>query len=415
MNRILCIFLILFATLRIAAQEFEVNGIKYSLLGEGKIQVIGSSKTGRLVIPKSVEYRGRTLIPTEIGERAFANSKIHSVKLPTTLKKINDQAFIYSTVSEINFPEGLYYIGESAFQGTELDSIFLPHTLCYHPRWRETGVAEFAFRDCKNLKVVEFGLSGYPSEGYNHMIDDHEKYEPIRVFSGAFDDCENIEIIIYQGEPPIFDPYINGCKSKTFPTTVLEFATLYCHNKYIGSGERFSLDIAMSGFANVKSIPKTWPSYTKLEDRENLQRLKVLRQVVDVHFMAAKYHGYFKYDKNGDFVCGKKHQIESLESTSDSTLTILLDKKKNIILHEQLDISLNLAKTQGRNSITSFDVLTNWNSNPMIYRCITTYSTNGESCTETNFCLWYDDKIYKIGAEFNNVLEQLFLYTKGQK
>lgn len=266
MKHLFAVLLIGF-TLSAFAQDIEVDGLQYKLLGDGKLEVVGGNVKGNLIIPEKIEYRGRELTITSIGNRAFSEANINSVELPSSIRTIGERAFSNSTVSSINFPYGLYFIEKRAFEGSQLDSIFLPRTLAEHPHWRDTGVAEFAFKGCKKLRVVEFDTEGCAS-GPGTGCDETN---PIRVYAGAFDDCENIETIIYNGEAPIFDPYVDGYKSITFPKIVLEFATLYCPAQNIGGERRFRVDYAMEGFAVIKPTPKTASKYAQYLKNKKLK------------------------------------------------------------------------------------------------------------------------------------------------
>lgn len=61
-----------------------------------------------VVIPEGV---------TEIGESAFSCSYMPSVRLPSTLKKIEKQAFQFAGLTKITLPNGLETIGDEAFDG----------------------------------------------------------------------------------------------------------------------------------------------------------------------------------------------------------------------------------------------------------------------------------------------------------
>lgn len=63
----------------------------------------------KVVIPEGV---------TDIGESAFSCSYMPSVRLPSTLKKIEKQAFMYAyNLTKITLPDGLETIGDEAFDG----------------------------------------------------------------------------------------------------------------------------------------------------------------------------------------------------------------------------------------------------------------------------------------------------------
>lgn len=390
----------------VSAQEIEVDGIRYSLLGEGKLKVIGGTGNGKLNIPDSVKYRGRTFVPTVIGKGAFLNSDISSVFLPSTLRVIEERAFMNTSISEINFPVDLYWIAKEAFENTQLDSVFLPKTLAEHPHWRDTGVGEFAFRGCKKLRVVEFdteGCAAGPGTGWSEK-------KPIRVYAGAFDDCDNIEKIIYNGEPPIFDPYINGYKSRTFSKIVLEFATLYCPAWWIDKGRRFVADYAMEGFATVKPIPETVKIF------ENIQWEKELKETINNILSKAKEHGSIGYTQ-GYFVCGIKPflgskgdpNVQSIESNGDSTI-IAFDKKKNQTISLQFNEIVKSVNTIKRDDYDYIvvDAICSTNADVVIFKCTRTYSNYYRNGKDTEYCLWYGDKIYRIDNKYYEQIESLF-------
>ena len=68
---------------------------------------------------------------TELGEGAFECSYMPSVRLPSTLKKIEKQAFMYAhNLTKITLPDGLETIGDEAFDGCRLKkAIVLPASI----------------------------------------------------------------------------------------------------------------------------------------------------------------------------------------------------------------------------------------------------------------------------------------------
>ena len=81
----------------------------------------GLTKIEKLSFAHMYGLRTEVVIPegvTEIGESAFSCSYMPSVRLPSTLKKIEKQAFMYAhNLTKITLPDGLETIGDEAFDG----------------------------------------------------------------------------------------------------------------------------------------------------------------------------------------------------------------------------------------------------------------------------------------------------------
>ncbi|MGN0583971.1 MAG: leucine-rich repeat protein [Ruminococcus sp.] len=128
-------------------------------------------------IPDSVEY---------IGEYAFANNGyMTSCKLPNSITKIEPYTFYDCELKSITIPEGVTEIGEGAFSGNNLDSVKLPETLrkidneaFYHGLTGKksvlipdnvTEIGAYAFADCYlgDIKLPEkltsYGLGAFSS------------------------------------------------------------------------------------------------------------------------------------------------------------------------------------------------------------------------------------------------------------
>lgn len=413
MNRfIFMAILVISVVMSASAQDIEVGGLKYKLLGNGKLEVVGGAASGNIVIPEKIEFRGRELTVTSVGENAFSGAKINSVKLPATIKTIEERAFINSTINSVNFPMGLYWIGKEAFENTQLDSIFFPKTLANHPHWRSTGIGEFSFRGCNKLRVVEFDTEGCAGGPENFF--ESSETNPIRVYAGAFDDCDNIEKIIYNGKPPIFDPYINDYKSRTFPKIVLEFATLYCPAWYIDKGKRFE------GFAVVKPLPESVPIY------DLNQRKKSMKEKVENQLTAAIKTGSVGYvDRN--FICGIKPffpakgdpKIENIFSENGTTV-IVINQKKNQSIHCKFNYFVEKVKVLSYDSsnFTEISAIYNDADNIAIFKCEVEYISEvflGNSYGysrytkhATDYCLWYNGQVYRIDKKNYDFINNLF-------
>ena len=109
--------------------------------------------SGDIIIPESVEYKGKTYSVTSIGNYAFKEDKITSVKIPNSVTNIGEEAFMncYSLIS-IEIPEGVTSIGERAFYGcNKLSSIRLPKNL--------TEIERGTFYNCSSLSSINMPKS----------------------------------------------------------------------------------------------------------------------------------------------------------------------------------------------------------------------------------------------------------------
>ena len=79
--------------------------------------------------------------------RAFGETAIESVRLPSTLKRIEREAFYQcDNLQTVEIPNGVEYIGINCFSSSRIEEIALPGTL------RE--INEDALKYCWSLKTV---------------------------------------------------------------------------------------------------------------------------------------------------------------------------------------------------------------------------------------------------------------------
>lgn len=102
-----------FTGLKLPAGLTKIETLSFAFMAGLKTEV---------VIPEGV---------TEIGEGAFECSYMPSVRLPSTLKKIEKQAFMYAhNLTKITLPDGLETIGDEAFSGCRFKkAIVLPASI----------------------------------------------------------------------------------------------------------------------------------------------------------------------------------------------------------------------------------------------------------------------------------------------
>ena len=94
----------------------------------------GLTKIEKLSFAHMYGLRTEVVIPegvTEIGESAFSCSYMPSVRLPSTLKKIEKQAFMHAhNLTKITLPDGLETIGDEAFSGCHpRNAVVLPASI----------------------------------------------------------------------------------------------------------------------------------------------------------------------------------------------------------------------------------------------------------------------------------------------
>lgn len=197
-----------------------------------------------------------------IAQGVFTGSKITSVTLPNTLRRISPFAFNGSSIVEIHFNEGLETIGDYAFERTKkLSELVFPSTL--------ESIGRSAFADC--------GLTSISFNGGPKVLGDM-----------AFSGNEALKrIILSEGIEQIGEYTFNKCKnlaSIEIPSTVKQIgrsAFSYCGIKrieikegveQIGS-DAFSDNTELIDFIMPDSI--TSLGRTILRDCKSLSRVRI--------------------------------------------------------------------------------------------------------------------------------------------
>lgn len=222
--------LILTASLAIASDSFEVNGINYQKTSETEVKVVsGGNYTGNITIPSSVTYADISYSITSIGEMAFSEcNQLHSITIPEPVKSI----------------------GNSAFQNcTGLEYIQIPSTV--------TVIGSFsspAFYGCSALKSIEVNASNQNFSSENGILFNKDKSILIRYpagISGPYTIPSTVSTI-----SKIAFQYCSGLSSISLPSSVSSIesgAFDYCTNLT-------NINIP----TNVYSIGGTFRNCTKL-------------------------------------------------------------------------------------------------------------------------------------------------------
>lgn len=271
------IFLVLFLmiTLPMVAQnagdEFEVDGLHYSILDATKqtIRVVSKRKfkqdtegtenkeyayentlSGILDFTKPVIYKDKGWRVTEIGERALQRENITEVKLPEGITKIGYKAFFQTkSLQKINFPKSLRAIEQQAFYGSGLTEVNIPGATAIGNAAflsctkmtkltipNVTFLGTMCFRHCSQLKTVTVPVSANIGKSCDASLKDYNllfdlfKDRNLKIYyennSGnvAFGDCYNLtEAILQDGITTVPEAMFSFCgdlKNITIPASV---------------------------------------------------------------------------------------------------------------------------------------------------------------------------------------------------
>ena len=109
------------------AHDFEVDGIYYNIFTTTEVEVTfkGSNNksydeyAGKVEIPESVAYNGKTYSVTSIGEEAFSGcTGLTSITIPNSVTSIGNYAFKgCEGLTCITIPNSVTSIGIQAFYG----------------------------------------------------------------------------------------------------------------------------------------------------------------------------------------------------------------------------------------------------------------------------------------------------------
>jgi len=162
--------------LKARAYDFEVNKIYYNITAKNEVEVTYGTDTlnsysGKIVIPRTIQYAGKkynvtrignftfvqcenldaVIIPnsvTSIGNTAFGSSSISSIVIPTNVKIIEQFAFaLCQNLTSIVIPEGVKRIEDATFAGcSSLVSVTIPNSVSY--------IGNVAFFQCKKLEYI---------------------------------------------------------------------------------------------------------------------------------------------------------------------------------------------------------------------------------------------------------------------
>ncbi|MBD5584873.1 MAG: leucine-rich repeat protein [Clostridia bacterium] len=173
---------------------FTLDGIKYEVLQDHNVQIIGTTfeELSDIILSRTVIYQGQEFILTAISQTAFTgNEYIQSIEISDGIVEIKDNQFKDCiNLSKIVLPDNLTVIGANAFMNCyTLTDINIPNTV--------HSIGDYCFYECKLLSAIDLKDCGISL-----------------ISNSAFENCEQISIISLPTSVQTIDSRaFKGCKS----------------------------------------------------------------------------------------------------------------------------------------------------------------------------------------------------------
>ena len=174
-----CDFIVDSLCYEILSEEEHTVGVSYDFHGDYIPELKNKRPTGELIIPDTVVFNGTKYTVTEISNYGFEDLfSIPSVKLPNTLKKINDGGLCQALSSEeLYLPPSVEYLGFAALVNNNLKTVNLENVKYFGSyALMKTSVTEAYIRrnvqydagvffKCNELEkvIIEDGVTSLPS------------------------------------------------------------------------------------------------------------------------------------------------------------------------------------------------------------------------------------------------------------
>ena len=207
------ISLLAFSMVAIASwsQWFEQNGIKYHYESESRsVIVVNVFGKGTIVVPRTVVYNGQELPVTGMMPECFMNNKdVTSVCLYENIKEIPMYAFMGCSLERIDLSEGLEIIRKHAFESaSNLKEVKLPQSLkvIEEGAFRYSGLSSLVLPD--NIQTIgdEAFASTAIEEVSFHCADG-------TLQENVFNFCEQLRCVTIEEGTTNIRPNFAGCKS----------------------------------------------------------------------------------------------------------------------------------------------------------------------------------------------------------
>lgn len=210
------------------AYDFKADGIYYNILSAAdktcEVTSGDAKYTGDVTIPSTVQYNGRTLSVTKVGDNAFSScTGLKSVAIPNSINNIGEYAFYNCTgLVSIEIPNSVTNLGDNVFDNcTGLISVTIPSSI--------TRIGYRAFSYCASLSSIFIPNSvlsiGYSAFEYCTSLTSVAIPNSVTEIEGsAFSHCENLRSVAISNSLKEIDyctfEYCSKLSSITIPNSV---------------------------------------------------------------------------------------------------------------------------------------------------------------------------------------------------
>lgn len=195
---------------------FTLNGVKYEVLQDHNVQIIGTTfkDLADIILSRTVVYKEQEFIIADISQEAFTgNEFIRSIVIPSGIVQIKDNQFNDCiNLKEIVLPDNLRVIGENAFGNCNtLNGINIPNSV--------KSIGGNCFYGCKSLETIDLkdcGITTVP----NNVFENCEQLSRISLPSSvetignrAFYNCKSLLSVDLGKTQSIGNEAFSHCKS----------------------------------------------------------------------------------------------------------------------------------------------------------------------------------------------------------
>lgn len=256
--------------------DIEVDGLYYKItsISDREVELVGGEGvySGSIEIPSELEYRGKILKVTSIGDMAFYNSDVTNVTIGGNVKKIGQYAFSKSAISKIVIPPSVITLEQYSFDGCSqlVDVNFedgtdvlkfksssnwtvkyfsgCPIRKLYIGRTIDHDASYSAFDDLSNTLEIEIGpyvtaLNYYLLAGASKISSLKIPASVTYLGEGTFDRCTGLKSVIFEdGTNTLLYNTSGGYGSAVFEDSPLNYVYIgrNFRNKYSSGGSVFN-------------------------------------------------------------------------------------------------------------------------------------------------------------------------------